>query len=289
MSLRSSGVAVTRTKGPRMNEVTSLDEAAQKIVSLEEEASRAAASLIWEAANVCDRALPPTGDPSFPEQLTRLHAKATELGSDQSLSTFRSYVIVARRNPEHLRFGVSFTAVQEAGEDERRFDWFRQYGATLSKRDVRRLRGDRKLDTAATSRFATPAERQAQVAQLVTDMDEDQVAELVSQRPEFGQRVFQHVGRQITEDRQNRVQSVRDSVEGGTTLTTGELISRGLSLATAVDRWFREIERESLTDDQRQALAVAARKIINNATAAEAALGLPEDVVAALLTSEENS
>jgi hypothetical protein len=93
-------------------------------------------------------------------------------GLDIEYTRLRTFYRVALRNPPEQRNGVSFTTMEEAGDHPDRFEWYAKYGATLSKRQVRKLRGDRKLDTAAGSKNATKEEKVTEAVRLALDLDD---------------------------------------------------------------------------------------------------------------------
>lgn len=97
-------------------------------------------------------------------------------GLDIEYERLRAYYRVALRNPPEKRNGVSFTAMEEFGDHPDRFKWYAKYGATLSKRQVRKLRGDRKLDTAAGSKNATKEEKVTEAVRLALDLDDMELA-----------------------------------------------------------------------------------------------------------------
>lgn len=97
-----------------------------------------------------------------------LQPELEERGIDIEYSRLRSYYRVALRNPIEKRYAVSFTAAEEAGDNADRFKWYRQHGPKLSKRQVRRLRGDRRLD-GPTAGPGTQEEQLEYVKQLAED------------------------------------------------------------------------------------------------------------------------
>jgi hypothetical protein len=101
-------------------------------------------------------------------------------GLDVAYERLRAYYRVALINPPAQRNGVSFTAAEEAGPHRKRFEWYAQHGARLSKRDVRRLRGDRKLDTAAGSGLLSDAERAAQAVATLAGIGKDGLADALA-------------------------------------------------------------------------------------------------------------
>jgi len=104
-------------------------------------------------------------------------------GSGITKPTLRGWLTTARRNPPEVRNGVSMTAAQEAGDRPERFTWFAEYGGSLSKRQVRRLRGDRKIDNPVSS-SSSIQDRQAKVAELLGDMSPEQLEELAIRHPD---------------------------------------------------------------------------------------------------------
>jgi hypothetical protein len=97
-------------------------------------------------------------------------------GLDIEYERLRSYYRTALRNPPEKRNGVSFTAAEEAGDKPERFGWYAKRGASLSKREVRKLRGDRKLDTAAGSGNLTEREKIEQAVKLLIDLKQTDAA-----------------------------------------------------------------------------------------------------------------
>ncbi|MEU8319736.1 hypothetical protein AB0C33_15340 [Nonomuraea sp. NPDC048881] len=158
---------------------------ADRLLANEEQADRAADSYRWENADLLAVALPEgeATDAEVNEALEVILAALEARGSGITKPTLRGWLTVARRNPSEVRNGVSLTAAQEAGDRPERFEWFAEYGASLSKRQVRRLRGDRKIDNPVTSNSSI-SERQAKVAELLGGMSAEHVEELAQRHPE---------------------------------------------------------------------------------------------------------
>lgn len=107
-------------------------------------------------------------------------------GLDIEYERLRTYYRIALYNPPEDRNGVSFTAAEEAGQHPDRFAWYAKQGAKLSKREVRRLRGDRKLDTRTGGTLSQNKEmlsnliKELEPAQLEEIMESEQVRARVS-------------------------------------------------------------------------------------------------------------
>ena len=91
-------------------------------------------------------------------------------GLDIEYERLRAYYRVAKANPPEVRNGVSFTAAEEAGDKPERFGWYQQHGSSLSKRQVRKLRGDRRLDTAQGSKNASIEEKVGAIKDLTSQL-----------------------------------------------------------------------------------------------------------------------
>lgn len=91
-------------------------------------------------------------------------------GLDIEYERLRAYYRVALINPPEVRNGVSFTAAEEAGDKPLRFEWYAKKGSTLSKRWVRRERGDRRLDTASGSKNASIEEKVGAIKDLTSQL-----------------------------------------------------------------------------------------------------------------------
>jgi len=161
------------------------DALADRLLENEEQADRAADTYRWENADLLAAALPDgeATDAQVNEALEVVLEALEARGSAITKPTLRGWLTVARRNPPELRNGVSLTAAQEAGERQERFQWYAEYGASLSKRQVRRLRGDRKIDNPVSGNSSI-GERQAKVAELLAGMSADHVEELAQMHPE---------------------------------------------------------------------------------------------------------
>jgi len=106
-------------------------------------------------------------------------------GLDIEYTRLRSYYLTALRNPPEKRNGASFTVMEEAGDHPKRFEWYAhpekyaKNGKTLSKRDIRRLRGDRRLDTAGGSKNMTKEELTTQAIDLALQLEDTDLALVV--------------------------------------------------------------------------------------------------------------
>ncbi|MBT2235073.1 hypothetical protein [Nonomuraea sp. NEAU-A123] len=176
------GSAPGRVPVPR---VFDPEDLADRLLANEEQADRAADSYRWENADLLAATLPEgeATDAEVNEALEVVLAALESRGSGITKPTLRGWLTVARRNPPEVRNGVSLTAAQEAGDRPERFEWFAEHGASLSKRQVRRLRGDRKIDNPVTSNSSI-SERQAKVAELLGGMSAAHVEELAQRHPE---------------------------------------------------------------------------------------------------------
>lgn len=108
-----------------------------------------------------------------------LQPQLEDRGLTVEYERLRAYYRVALANPPAKRYGVSFTAAEEAGDKPERFDWFKEFGPKLSKRQVRKLRGDRAMDNALNGNEAQKLE--AAVRLLLDLKQDDKAMELVEE------------------------------------------------------------------------------------------------------------
>lgn len=134
---------------------------------------------VWKAIalELCD-ALPPGDDvdaEDIKESIQCVQQGAEESGEPLTFTRLRHVLLVGRRNYDWLTSDISFTALEECGDNPDRFAWYREYGSKLSKRQVRRLRGDRKGDS--------PNDAMEEYVRLLDDGDEDAILDFLIKHP----------------------------------------------------------------------------------------------------------
>lgn len=155
---------------------------AKQIIANEEGAERAASGYRWLNADLLDAGLP-AGDVTSTEVVKAKIAVGEALdrqGAGITTSTIGTWLLAARRNPIDKRNGISITAALECGDHPDRFTWYAEFGSGLGKRQVRRLRGDRKLDSVVP---LSDAERERSVSDLLGGMSDDQLEKVVLGNP----------------------------------------------------------------------------------------------------------
>lgn len=150
---------------------------------------RAMESYQWSCGDAMVKNLGRVADPKAGHIRTEVEAILDRLsgyGIELAFETVRAWWYIASINPPAKRNSISFTAAQECGTDERRFDWYAQLGAGLSKREVRRLRG-KKVDNPI--RTSSPAEKLDTLIELMEELaeagDDEALAELLEEHPKL--------------------------------------------------------------------------------------------------------
>jgi hypothetical protein len=163
---------------------------AERLIDIREEADIAVAGLQWALGDTLVTEITSHhADPG--ETIAAIHAELVEAGvTDVQANTIRTWYTVALRNPAEVRNGVSFTAAQEANDHPDRFKWFanpEKYasrpGRPLSKRDVRRLIGNKKLDNPAGSIYSTPVDRSTDLTKSISSMDQVELEDWATRNP----------------------------------------------------------------------------------------------------------
>jgi hypothetical protein len=136
---------------------------------------------VWKAIalELCD-ALPPGDDvdaEDIKESIQCVQQGAEESGEPLTFTRLRHVLLVGRRNYDWLTSDISFTALEECGDNPNRFSWYQEYGSKLSKRQVRRLRGDRKGDS--------PNEAMEEYVRLMDEGDEDAILDFLIKHPKI--------------------------------------------------------------------------------------------------------
>ena len=136
---------------------------------------------VWKAIakELCD-ALPPGDDVEAADIIQAIEfvqQGAEEAGEPITSTRLRHVLLVGRRNYDWLTSDISFTALEECGDNPDRFAWYETYGGKLSKRQVRRLRGDRKGDS--------PNEAMEEYTRLLDEGDEDAILDFLIKHPKI--------------------------------------------------------------------------------------------------------
>ena len=186
-------------------------------------------------------------------------------GLDVEYERLRAYYRIALYNPTDKRFGVSFTAAEEFGQHPDRFKHYKEAhrrGRPLSKREVRRIRGDRKLDTAVGSKHTTVAEKKSALETLLKDED---IVQRMAAEPELRSMV------------DNAVYRARETERAGVNKTRGYSDPMGAygPLKVAVDLGARaqhlfDLLADPTPDTFQDGMEAAIEQAINTLTMAKA-------------------
>lgn len=141
---------------------------------------RAVESYQWKAADAMVTNLGAVAEPTSEHIKAEVEAILSRLalyGIELAEPTVRAWWYIGSINPPEVRNGVSFTSAQECGTDERRFAWFKEFGAGLSKRQVRELRGKR--TDRVGGKGATTKQKITDALSMLSEIEDEDEAEKV--------------------------------------------------------------------------------------------------------------